>query len=521
MGFVYDTHRIPNLFLLEYIDLFSAMEYHPTIIRKLGKNLKLLIAQLFGLMLLCLHVSISLVFSKENYTDAKTDAYNAIAKNDFRILSLRSIGPGFQAGVSCRQVHVTSKQIRYNFLAGANYASIRNQRDQDLIEYSANYNKIILMNKDYPDPDLCAPVKVCYQKRGKRETATNCEKLQALYRKPPGLPNSLHMAVRQKNVSKVKDILGGGFWNSMKFWKMFSEKSAKSIVNELDKKRRTAIDYAAENGSIEIVNLLIEHGAEIQPTYKLPEKDFFSRNENIQPKKNGMELIRPSPLYYAVHANNKDTSKVLISEGSIWFDTTNSMEMAATLNNNFDLIKLLLSAEESDKKTILGNSLYKATQVENFPLVKQLIKMGASPNYYREISIDHSKHYILSAALMKTDTQGGGNNIVGLEILGYLLNNGGDTNLSINTYSDKVSSLVCDAFYASQQDGLKVLLNHGANPLSPCIEEIITIANNPLHPKVKDRQIILKRLSNPIIRKALIDAGIQEARLPRISTTKQ
>ncbi len=479
--------------------------------------MKLSFSQLFGLLLLCLHLAITMAYSKENFTDAKADALKAIAKNDFRLFRLASYGPGYKAGVACRQdIHLESKLIRYNFLTGPNYASIRNQNDRNLIEYSAKYNKIILMDKNYPDPDLCAPIKVCYKKFDKRETATNCEITKVRYRTPPGPATTLHMAVRQKDLTKVKDILGVGFWNSLKFWRISSE-NTELLENKLDKKRRTALHYAAENGSFEIVELLIENGAEIQPVYKLPETRHFSKAENYQSKKNGMGLQQHSPLYYAVHANNLKVSEYLISKGSIWYDSTQNMEMAAAFNNNLELIKLLISAKESDEKAILGNSLIAAVMRENFPLVKQLISMGANTNYYYNVSFAGIKSFVLSAALLQTDHHNGHDNKKGLEIFQYLLTNGGDPNLPIDTYEGEISSLVCDAINAELRDGLVLLLNHGASPLPPCMENILTVAGDPQHLNKKDHLFYIDRFSNPDIRKALIDAGMPEARLPSIS----
>jgi serine/threonine-protein phosphatase 6 regulatory ankyrin repeat subunit B len=142
----------------------------------------------------------------------------------------------------------------------------------------------------------------------------------------------------------------------------------RTLINALSKSGHTALIKATDRGHKEIVEMLIENGADVN--YKISDG--------------------PTALWSALYGGKKEIAEILIKNGaSITSEKATSMLFMAVISDRKETVELLLQigVEPNVKKRNestkgIETPLYRAIQSEKKEAVEILIKYGADPNDY-------------------------------------------------------------------------------------------------------------------------------------------
>lgn len=195
-------------------------------------------------------------------------------------------------------------------------------------------------------------------------------------------------------------------------------------VNEIDPVTgRTPVCFAAGEGSLSMVSLLLDHGA-----------DPVTRD--------GMGV---SPLYTAVLNDNFEIAKILLKKGAL-IDSPRLL-LRAVENGNWDITDLLVKAGACANTKWAFCSLASAVQRGKTEMAKLMLEHGADPN----ISVPNSA--VPLPIIIAAET---GN----AEMAELLLDHGADPNI---TDGDGRYALT-EAVSSKNIPIIKLLLEHGADP---------------------------------------------------------
>jgi ankyrin repeat protein len=190
---------------------------------------------------------------------------------------------------------------------------------------------------------------------------------------------ALHWAVRNGNVEIVDILIKGG-----------------ADLNKGDQAGKTALSHAAESGKVDLTRKLIESGADVN------KRDLVGGNSvlwaaglgnadtlaivveaggNVDVKDiNGL-----TPLQWAAQTGKTDSMKILIDGGADVNATDGlngeSVLMRAARSGKTESINLLLEngADPSIKTKIGGNALHISSEYSNVEIVKILVEGGLDP----------------------------------------------------------------------------------------------------------------------------------------------
>jgi ankyrin repeat protein len=211
-------------------------------------------------------------------------------------------------------------------------------------------------------------------------------------------------------------------------------------IHQPGKESPFPVECAASRGSIEILRILLDHGAPINPVKNL-RSGYFSPyspllraidHNNFETTKflleNGADQnfrIHPStdaPLHNAVEKNNEQIVSLLLEykPDFKWLKTKQAISLAAK-NGNLAILERLLIASKINQKSVKGfysahglrSPLEEAVLANNLGSVKMLMKYGANPHASTSGMTWESSP--IAFAIRKGY----------VEILNYLLENGG------------------------------------------------------------------------------------------------
>ncbi|MGH7451925.1 MAG: ankyrin repeat domain-containing protein, partial [bacterium] len=134
-------------------------------------------------------------------------------------------------------------------------------------------------------------------------------------------------------------------------------------VNAKFRYNATALSYAADRGHLEVVKVLIEHGAELNI------KDTFYNSP---------------PLAWAAYNGHTDVVKFLLEKGAEGKETA---LMSGIENNNLEMVKAALAVGGIKDET-LTSALTRATQSNKTEIIEALKKAGAVPAKVPDFKID-------------------------------------------------------------------------------------------------------------------------------------
>lgn len=165
---------------------------------------------------------------------------------------------------------------------------------------------------------------------------------------------TIHQAVKLKDLGWTQELLQ-------------SDRSAANAPGALG---RTPLHYAVETEELELVRLLVEHGAEI-------DAHGFSSDDRL-----GGHGFRPITLALWYHPywrqrDNYEIAKFLIDSGASY-----SLTIAAALGD-MDRVKQLLSAKDADpneEESGGKRAISAAAERNRYDIVKLLLARGADPN---------------------------------------------------------------------------------------------------------------------------------------------
>jgi len=193
--------------------------------------------------------------------------------------------------------------------------------------------------------------------------------------------NSLHIAVWHSNTELVKFILS----------------LDKVNINSKDKVGRTPLHYAARNGNLEIVELLIKYGAKVssssitneEPLHEAVYKGHLEVAKFLLDKgaKVNSGSYRGYPIHMAIDKGDYDMLVMLIKEGA---DVNAKMSEKlfslrplhiAAMKGFLKIAKLLLNkgAEVDVEDLVNKTPLYYALMNGHTEMVKLLLRYGANP----------------------------------------------------------------------------------------------------------------------------------------------
>ena len=173
------------------------------------------------------------------------------------------------------------------------------------------------------------------------------------------------------------------------FWKAAKNNDIQTLKALLDKGidvdvktqyGATALMFATDKGNLEVVNLLLEKGANpnINDTFygSSPFLLSFSKG-NIEIIKSmlnhGADISTETPLIYASYSDNPEVAKLLIEKGA---PGASKVILIAIRNENTDLALTILKLTKLDEAT-LSNALVSATAAKNESIIAALKDAGA------------------------------------------------------------------------------------------------------------------------------------------------
>lgn len=166
--------------------------------------------------------------------------------------------------------------------------------------------------------------------------------------------------------------------------------------NSRDTENQTSLSYAAQNGHVAVVQLLLDHGADANLNY---------------------EFGSMSPLFFAASRGHLATAKLLLDNGADANKDVRSkpLEQAAIMGGDLDIVKLLLDkGAKVDSKYVNGvTPLWLAVSHGHKAVVELLLKKGANIE-----SKNYSGQAPLTAAVINNDAS----------MVMFLLEKGADIN---------------------------------------------------------------------------------------------
>lgn len=211
----------------------------------------------------------------------------------------------------------------------------------------------------------------------------------------------------------------------------------KSIINQVDNKGVSPLYIAAENGHLDIVQLLIAEGA-----------DF-----------NLVNKYNYSPLFIACATHRTEIVKLLVQQPNIIIDPLENLQdskpsaiaavnpLAVAADRGFlDILKIIVKKIKASpiRLIITEQALFAAVIKNQFPVIQYLLTEGVTVNL-----LDPEGKTPLWYACCANNKS----------IVDWLINKGADVNLS-NKAGQTPLNLVCSTGYLELA---KLLKNHGAN----------------------------------------------------------
>ena len=164
------------------------------------------------------------------------------------------------------------------------------------------------------------------------------------------------------------------------------------FINRIDlEDEKSALHYAAENGDIEIVDILLKYGANINivNSYNITPLHYAIKNNHFNVVKllieNGADIEidgdeYSTPLCTAcgsIGECNLEIAKYLLDKGS----KINESLHHSSIFEHFEIVKLLIQyGADINAQSYRGTPLHCACSVGNFEIVKLLIENGADIN---------------------------------------------------------------------------------------------------------------------------------------------
>ncbi|KAH6885448.1 ankyrin repeat-containing domain protein [Thelonectria olida] len=176
----------------------------------------------------------------------------------------------------------------------------------------------------------------------------------------PTISTPLHCAIRQKSTAIVRRLLMAG-----------ADLNQPSASRHRIFRRYTPLAAAVEAGNVDMIHLLVNAGAIINPS--LPEHELC-----------------PQPLFDAIHCGNCSIVQLLLSLGADPNQTEpfymgDTPLMAAARIGNIDIIHALVNAGAATSPSLAEVKpspflLFDAIRRGNFSIVQLLLSLGADPN---------------------------------------------------------------------------------------------------------------------------------------------
>lgn len=165
----------------------------------------------------------------------------------------------------------------------------------------------------------------------------------------PEIVRRLNQAIEDRNYKEIESIIS-------------SDDDYLEI--KLDEKRNRPIHAAALIGDVELIKLLLKHGANVNDDRN---KIFFT------------------PLHFAASKGHIEAIKYLVENGADIDANDNEYEVtplsSVIVNNNLDGVKILLELGADPNKLVMRSScLHKAVIKDNVEIIKLLLEHGAEIN---------------------------------------------------------------------------------------------------------------------------------------------
>eukprot|EP00919_Chromeraceae_sp_WS-2016_P057927 GHVR01137276.1.p1 GENE.GHVR01137276.1~~GHVR01137276.1.p1 ORF type:complete len:300 (+),score=10.48 GHVR01137276.1:492-1391(+) len=209
-----------------------------------------------------------------------------------------------------------------------------------------------------------------------------------------------------------------------------------SIMREYMEYRKTPLMYACMKGHLEVVNVLISKGAEI----------------------NANDRYRKTPLMYASMEGHQEVVKLLIGKGAdVNYKDENGRTplIDASMKGNLDMVKVLIySPDINTRDTDLNIALQYASRESKLELVMFLIDNGADVNK-RDDDFRGLPPLIHACRSFNRRNK--------LEVIKVLIEHGADVNVSILDINGEPSAPLIEACRNCHVEVVKLLIDKGAH----------------------------------------------------------
>jgi ankyrin repeat protein len=197
--------------------------------------------------------------------------------------------------------------------------------------------------------------------------------------------DDFHKAVKEANVAKVKKLLGAGVSSRVK-----------DMVQSVDPDGTTALHWAVDSGSVEIVDLLLKNGANVNAKY---EKSGFITPLHLAATGGDIKIVQQllsagadlgakyyymdeTPLHLAAKNGHANVVKLLLEKGADINAVLQNGSTALHLAGSPGVVAVLLSFGanvNSKRRTDNATPLYFAALNGKKEIVAFLLKNGADP----------------------------------------------------------------------------------------------------------------------------------------------
>ena len=383
-------------------------------------------------------------------------------------------------GIACRSGEGPDRQIRRDVdLPGRGSPLTAEQRDA--LKYFVIYNQAVFGSAAYPDPDMCQPVAMCETERG--GIAPCLVPYQVAFAdRPREDDGTLQGAARLGDLELVKARLG------------------RSGARDLDGLQRS-LDYALQRGHLDVARFLLESGAKVYITRKMPFVDtqYYSAMDT------------------AVWSGRMASMKLLVDMGMPWIPGQNAAEAAGSMGR-MDIVEFLQNSYPDRASAIASEALIGALTTGNKAGVDGLIDK-ADLNYVWNGWL--ARRTALSAAWVWQD----------VHLARRLIEKGADPHFAFrqeDTYP--ASSLAYDVVHSGDEGWIRALVVPAGCPEGSLLQKRLVAARD-FAARHTAAEIKIVRMnfskdseaaqlahiaSDKGVRAALLDAGCKADWLPEV-----